>query len=75
MTTLSQTVKQAPAIQPSAGFADRIELLRRILERQQSQPVSYEEAQEVGESLVTFFTVLADESVSLSLQPKPAAVR
>jgi hypothetical protein len=39
---------------------DRIELLRRILERKQNRAVTYDEALEIGESLLTFYKVLAD---------------
>ncbi len=41
---------------------DRVEALRLILERQQSRTITYEEAQEVGESLICLFEVLADDS-------------
>jgi hypothetical protein len=39
---------------------ERIERLRLILERQQSRPVSADEAAEVGEGLITFFQVLGE---------------
>ena len=42
--------------------AERIESLRQILEAEQSRPVTYEEALEIGESLINFFEVLADDS-------------
>jgi hypothetical protein len=42
--------------------AERIESLRRILETEQCRPIAYEEALEVGESLINFFEVLADDS-------------
>lgn len=45
--------------QPSNN--DQIESLRLILEREQERPFTYEEAQEVGESLIAFFEVLAEE--------------
>lgn len=38
----------------------KVEALRLILEREHSRPVTYEEAEEVGECLITFFEVLAD---------------
>lgn len=41
---------------------DRIECLRLILEAEQGRSVTYEEALEVGESLICFFEVLADDS-------------
>lgn len=37
---------------------DRIEALRQILAREQERDVSYDEAYEVGESLVCFFEAL-----------------
>lgn len=42
--------------------ADRIESLRLILETEQGRLVTYEEALEVGESLISFFEALADNS-------------
>jgi hypothetical protein len=36
--------------------------LQRILQRQQRRAVVYEDAQEIGESLVVFYELLADES-------------
>ena len=41
---------------------DRIEDLRLILEREQQRSISLAEAQEVGESLLAFFELLADDS-------------
>lgn len=45
---------------------DSIEALRLILERKQNREVAYEEALDIGESLVTFFEVLAEEVVVVS---------
>ena len=42
--------------------AERIESLRLILEAEQCRPVTYEEALEIGKSLINFFEVLADDS-------------
>ena len=39
---------------------DEVEALRLILEQEQHRPVTYEEAFEVAESLISFFEVLAD---------------
>jgi hypothetical protein len=36
--------------------------LQRILQRQQRRAVVYKDAQEIGESLVVFYELLADES-------------
>jgi hypothetical protein len=41
---------------------DTIELLRTILESKQSRSVSYSEAQEVGDSLLCFYELLAGVS-------------
>lgn len=40
--------------------SEGIEALRLILEREQGHPVSPEEAKEVGESLISFYELLAD---------------
>jgi hypothetical protein len=42
--------------------SERIEQLREILEREQARPVSHEEALSVGESLVVFYEILAQDS-------------
>lgn len=39
---------------------DRVESLRLLLERQQQRAISYEEALDVGETLVNFFELLAE---------------
>jgi hypothetical protein len=48
---------------------DRVEDLRNILERQQSKMVTREEALEIGESLITFFELLGEDPITLSVQP------
>ncbi len=40
---------------------DRVEALRQILTCQQHRQVSYDEAQDIGDSLVEFYQVLAEE--------------
>ena len=42
--------------------ADEIEKLRLILERSQKRPVAYDEALEVGESLLSYFKTLAEDN-------------
>jgi hypothetical protein len=42
--------------------SERIERLRMILEQEQGRPVTYGEALEVGESLISFYEVLADDT-------------
>ena len=39
---------------------NQIESLRLILEREQCRLVTYEEAQEVGDSLIAFYELLAE---------------
>jgi hypothetical protein len=39
---------------------DLIERLRCILEQEQRRPIHYDEASEVGETLLDFFALLAD---------------
>jgi len=46
----------------SLESSDRIEDLRRILKEEQDRQVSYREANEVGESLLSFFQVLAEDN-------------
>ncbi len=41
--------------------ADRTELLRQILTKQQRRNVGYREAREVGDTLLEFYQVLAEE--------------
>lgn len=40
---------------------DSTERLRLIVEHEQGRPISYDEAQELGEALINFFEVLAEE--------------
>lgn len=42
---------------------ERIEQLRRILEREQKRPIAYEEAFEVAKLLLSFYDNLADNNV------------
>lgn len=41
---------------------DRTECLRVILESKQGRSITYDEAEEVGESLISFFEVLGEAS-------------
>jgi hypothetical protein len=41
---------------------DRIDLLRAILEQQQHRTITYDEALDVGSSLISFFEILAEEA-------------
>lgn len=59
-TMTRQTVRESN-FPPSDGAEDSIELLRGILASQQQRPVAYSEAQEVGNSLVEFYELLARE--------------
>ncbi len=42
------------------GMQPRVELLRQILIKEQSREIAYDEAVDVGESLLTLFEVLAE---------------
>jgi hypothetical protein len=56
MNTTHNQITLASPDHPDA----RIESLRHILEFNQGRNVSYDEAKEVGESLITFYEVLAE---------------
>jgi hypothetical protein len=55
--------------------SDEVEALRLILEQEQHRPVTYEEAQEVADSLISFFEVLADGEVIDEPITAPAVVQ
>jgi hypothetical protein len=57
---MSTTYKQTAIASPDHPKG-QIESLRHILELNQRRRVSYREAEEVGESLMTFFEVLAQD--------------
>ena len=42
--------------------ADKFEILRAIVMRQQMREVGHDEAREIGESLMDFYSLLADEA-------------
>jgi hypothetical protein len=42
---------------------EKIERLRAILESEQCRPITFDEALEVGESLINFFEVLAEDAL------------
>lgn len=44
--------------------SESVETLRLILEHEQARSIIYEEAFDVGESLITFFEVLAESDAS-----------
>lgn len=41
--------------------ADKVEVLRQIIAKQEGREVGYSEAQEIGASLIEFYQVLAEE--------------
>jgi hypothetical protein len=57
MTTATE---QLEAVRDSP-MSDRVEVLRQILTNQQHRPVDYDEAQEIGDSLIAFYQALAEE--------------
>jgi hypothetical protein len=56
------TTLGAAAESPSPKALNRIENLRSILMTQQRRDVSYHEAQDIGESLISFFEVLGTKN-------------
>lgn len=56
-TTYNQTIV-AGAEQPIGSIED----LRHILEHKHGKPISYGEAEDIGDSLISFFEVLASEA-------------
>jgi hypothetical protein len=40
---------------------ENIESLRLILQHEQNQPINHDEAQSIGESLISFFSTLAED--------------
>jgi hypothetical protein len=60
------TTYTRPAVASPEWPNGRVEKLRHILEVNQHRSVSYQEAKEVGESLITFFELLAEDNGELS---------
>jgi len=54
-----QRLKKGSPTEEADVAPDNMELLRQILSSEQNRDVSYEEATEIGESLITFFEALA----------------
>ena len=50
---------------------DNVELLRLILEQEQKRTVRYDEAREIGETLICFFELLADGLDELINEQEP----
>ena len=75
MAVQEQIRNQEPILNSSANIptTDRIESLRIILEAQQHRPIPYEEAADVGDSLLSFFRVLAEDAVNNSDNPYEGA--
>ena len=48
---------ETPVVQP----LDQIEVLRQILVQQETREVGYEEAREIGNALLDFYTLLAEK--------------
>ena len=46
----------------SLQTADRVEVLRQIIAKQEQREVGYDEAREIGASLIEFYQVLAEEA-------------
>lgn len=52
---------QMPVVVEQKQSADKFEVLRAIIIRQESREVGHDEAREIGESLLDFFQLLAEE--------------
>ena len=62
MLSISESPTSDSVIQPDkACFVDNTESLRQILESNNSDPVSYEDAQEVADTLLQLYELLAEE--------------
>ena len=57
MLSTSETQKTKPSVKPT----DKTELLRQIIINQENREVDYDEAQEIGNTLLEFYRVLAEE--------------
>ena len=53
---------QKPVAVEQEQSADIFEVLRAIVMRQESREVDHDEAREIGESLLDFYSLLADEA-------------
>lgn len=51
-------------LESNQQITDRFEALRHILEARQNRDVSYDEALEIGESLLSYFKTLAEEPLA-----------
>lgn len=52
---------QMPVVVEQKQSADKFEVLRAIIIRQESREVGHDEAREIGESLIDFYSLLAEE--------------
>jgi|GEM_PF-4074248 len=52
---------QKPVASKQEQSTDKFEVLRAIVMRQESREVDGDEAREIGESLIDFYHILADE--------------
>jgi hypothetical protein len=61
MLLTGQQPGEAKVIQPTEPATDNVEVLRQILAKQQQRHVGYDEAREIGDSLIEFYEVLAEK--------------
>jgi len=54
-------------VQPSQT-TDKVEELRQIIAKQEQREVGYDEAREIGDTLIEFYQVLADEACDESAE-------
>jgi hypothetical protein len=61
MLLTGQRLGEIGTQQPTEAAIDSVEALRQILTKQQQREIGYEEAREIGDSLIEFYEVLAEE--------------
>jgi hypothetical protein len=64
MLLTSQRLGEIETRRPNTSTADidGIEVLRHILAKQEQREIGYNEAQEIGASLIEFYQILAEEA-------------
>lgn len=55
------TGEQSGRVKQSLAERDRTEVLRQILTKHTQREIGYDEAQEIGTSLIEFYKLLAEE--------------
>lgn len=66
MLLTSQRSREIKA-QPSQA-TDKVEMLRQIIAKQEQREVGYDEAREIGDTLIEFYQLLAEEDCDESTE-------